>query len=241
MSFLEKFSFQAADDGLSADPNVQFKNMVEHGLAGGANVQFKNVTGDQSSAEPDWSLGGIVVGFISAAKQRSPKEAGSAQAPARPRITVVPNLTRPKQKGEWAESFFETCALALEFNCAKPAGDSAAFDRITEHEGNMLRVQVKSAWETSRNGYTLNTAPSDKSITYTDEHIDVFAGLVVPEDTWYIIPVSEIPKKQKTISVYPGASKRGSQRRYEKFRECWHLLKLPARLLRKLKRRSRVR
>ena len=178
----------------------------------------------------------LVLPFISACADR----------PARPRITVVPNITYPKQKGEWAESFFETCALALNFNCAKPAGDSAPFDRIVEHHGNMLRVQVKSAWESERYGYFFNTAPFDKSITYTDEHIDIFAGLVVPEDAWYIIPVAELPRGKKHLAVYPAAlpnlrdklgRRIGSRRqpKYEKFRECWHLLKLPARVLRKLR------
>jgi len=55
-----------------------------------------------------------------------------------------------KERGEWVELQFMAAAAQRRFAVSKPWGDTKPYDVGIEHEGNYLRVQVKST--TMRSG-----------------------------------------------------------------------------------------
>jgi hypothetical protein len=94
-----------------------------------------------------------------------------------------------KERGEWVELQFMKAAAQRLFAVSKPWGDMKAYDVGIEHEGNYLRVQVKSTTAKSGAGYRCMFLPNHlKKCDYSLEQIDVFAAYVIPEDAWYLIP-----------------------------------------------------
>ena len=63
-----------------------------------------------------------------------------------------------KRKGEIAELIFVIKASSMGFAVSKPYGDSEAYDLVIEDDGKLLRIQVKSAFTTSRWGYSVAVA-----------------------------------------------------------------------------------
>ena len=55
----------------------------------------------------------------------------------------------------------------------------------------------------------------------TAEQIDVLAVCIVPEETWYVIPVKEFAPREY-LSFFPRNAGRKGQ--FERFREAWHLM-----------------
>ena len=58
-------------------------------------------------------------------------------------------------------------------------------------------------------------------MAYTKRDIDFVVGYVAPLDRWYVIPVEAL-KGLFSIRIFLKECKR---RRYEKYREAWHLLR----------------
>lgn len=130
----------------------------------------------------------------------------------------------PKRQGEVAELAFMHKAASLGFTVAKPYGDSARFDFIVESNGHITRVQVKSVAVTHYDTYRIGSSSGHSSKhAYTRREIDLLAAYVVPLDVWYLIPVSAFTPI-KTIRLCPHLL---SRRRFEQFREAWHLLRGP--------------
>jgi hypothetical protein len=148
-------------------------------------------------------------------------------------------MSRPlacKAKGEWAESAFLSRALRLGLIVSKPWGDNAAYDFAVEGRHGFRRVQVKSVWaipRANRYGYEVNTGRPPhlrrihtRLITgprrhYSSRQVDLMAVYVVPKDAWYLIPIRALGRRTY-ISLFPDHPR--STRRFERFREAWHLL-----------------
>ncbi len=126
----------------------------------------------------------------------------------------------PKQRGELAEARFLWDAAAKGLIVAKPWGDSLPFDFLVGLT-RFFRVQVKSASSRHCRGYHLSCfRPGDRQ-PYSLDEIDFLAAFIVPEQTWYVIPVEAfVPRK--TIVLFPRRSP--AVGRFEPFREAWHLL-----------------
>jgi hypothetical protein len=137
----------------------------------------------------------------------------------------------PKRRGEWAELLFLQRASEHGLCVSKPWGDSARYDFIVEHAARFHRVQVKCAswgppqpsgrrsyrchvtsrrfdWQTRNFGYR----------AYSTSEIEFFAIYVVPEQTWFIVPVR---RSQMSMLLSPHDPKS----KYFPFCEAWHLLK----------------
>ncbi len=128
----------------------------------------------------------------------------------------------PKARGELAEWRLVSKLLEMGLTVAKPLGDSAKWDLIVEARGKISRLQVKSAWVKSRNGYTVATSPacdfkSGLRRCYRMNEIDFFVAYVAPEDVWFIFPVGVIRRKYIEIRTDP-------HWRLARFRERWDLL-----------------
>ncbi len=141
----------------------------------------------------------------------------TSKRPARP----CPRPPNPRAAGEWAEAAFLNKAMTLGFIVCRPFCEQRRFDFvIVSPTARCWRIQVKSVWsKRSHNGYYLRF--SRRGFSYGTKDIDFFAGYIGPEDVWYIIPVRDVRGR---ISAF-FAQNRGTRRRWERYREAWHLLR----------------
>ena len=139
-----------------------------------------------------------------------------------------PPSSERKLQGEWAEVCFLWRAASLGFAVSKPYGDSTRYDFMVDagvksgQAGRISRVQVKSVSVLDQDSYRLTLSRGGGSKTgYRCCEIDFFAGYVIPQDVWYIIPVRAVARL-KSIRLCPH---RPSRRRLELYREAWRLLR----------------
>ena len=125
-------------------------------------------------------------------------------------------LRRPKVRGAWAEMCFMTRATELGFLVTKPWRD-APYDLLTDHRGNYSRVQVKCTISKRDNSYVCTVCSNH--IPYRPDQLDFFAALVIPVDTWYILPILAT-NNQPSIVLSPHLKKS----KYGQYQEAWHLL-----------------
>ncbi len=133
-----------------------------------------------------------------------------------------------KERGEWVELQFMAAAAQRRFAVSKPWGDTKPYDVGIEHEGNYLRVQVKSTTMRSGAGYLCQFMPNHlKKHDYSLDQIDVFASYVIPENVWYLIPaVLLLGKRRKSMAMLCPITtpKKKACWCYEGYRENWELL-----------------
>ena len=138
------------------------------------------------------------------------------------------NFRSFKERGEWVELQFMAAAAQRCFAVSKPWGDTLAYDVGIEHEGNYLRVQVKSTTMRSGAGYLCQFKPNQlKKHDYSLEQIDVFAAYVIPENAWYLIPaVLLLGKRRKSMAMLCPLvpPKKKACYCYEGYRENWDML-----------------
>jgi hypothetical protein len=86
----------------------------------------------------------------------------------------------------------------------------------------LWRVQVKSAYRADEyGGYTFHAHGNENKKVYSLKDIDVLVAYVVPEDLWYVVPVS-VFRKIKSMKLFPASRRRMSK--FEVYREAWELL-----------------
>ncbi len=154
------------------------------------------------------------------------KKAGTLPAfPFLSRIPMrSPNFRQPKRRGEWAEVLFMLRAMEHGLTVSKPYGDSAHFDFVVGRRGPQYRVQVRSTRIfTNSRAYVTRFTWNNSRTRYRPGDFDFLAVYVVPCDLWYIIPMSAIRPAPLYVCLYPHIPR--SRGRFERFRECWDLLK----------------
>ena len=132
-----------------------------------------------------------------------------------------------KQRGEWVELQFMAAAALHGYHVLKPWGDSWEYDVAIEHGGDLLRVQVKSSTARNGTGYLCQIRRNYLvEQPYTLEEVDIFAMYVIPVNTWYLIPASEIltPTLKTAVTLYPVTALKEDRYKYEHYREAWRLL-----------------
>ncbi len=131
-----------------------------------------------------------------------------------------------KRLGELAELAFMHKAATLGFGVAKPYGDSDRFDFIVSWDRRLWRVQVKSTRTAQGGAYEIGAHGCwGGHDIYTKDEIDLIAAYVVPEETWYVIPI-EATRGRKRLCLHPNVRRRACYK-YEKYREAWGLMKSP--------------
>jgi len=136
----------------------------------------------------------------------------------------------PGLKGELGEVAFMHKATSLGFAFAVPYGHIHRYDFIVESGAKLWRVQVKTTTVKTRGLYavTIRHHADHKARAYTESQIDFVAVYIVPEDTWYILPVREVVGR-KTLRFRPKGYARADI--YGCYREAWHLLREPGGLV----------
>ena len=136
-----------------------------------------------------------------------------------------PRFTSSKKQGEWAQEAFILEALGRDFDVLRPIGDSTSYDVATRSRKRrrFASVQVKSVSVAEPGGvYAVNCSRgSSQKKAYTPDEVDLLAVYVIPEDVWYLIPVTAL-RRRKKIRVCPSEPER--KPRFERFREAWQLL-----------------
>ena len=124
-----------------------------------------------------------------------------------------------KRLGEAAESAFLAKAIQMGFGVSKPWGDSDRYDFVVDAGGRLWRVQVKSAYRsTKEGGYTVHAFGNENRDPYTAADVDVLVAYLVPEDAWYVVPIAAF-KRIKSMKLFPASRRRRSK--HEVYREAW--------------------
>lgn len=101
--------------------------------------------------------------------------------------------------GDQAESMFLVECGKRGISCSKPFSGRSAYDFITEINGVLYKVQVK----TTRHGkvhFSRGTGSSVKKKTpYTDKDVDFFACLNAVNGVWTIVPYSKTLKSIRVV------------------------------------------
>jgi hypothetical protein len=137
-----------------------------------------------------------------------------------PEVNAV-GLTTRKALGEAAEAAFLAKATSLGFGVAKTWGDSERYDFILDSGQKLWRVQVKSTRRSDGSRYIVKTKGSTEA--YTAHEIDFIVAHIVPENLWYVIPIS-LAASRGQMYISPGGSRHF---RYEKYREAWCQIACP--------------
>jgi hypothetical protein len=129
-------------------------------------------------------------------------------------------------QGELGEVAFMHKATSLGFPLALPYGHLHRYDFIVESGKNLWRVQVKTSGFMMRGLYRLCIYHHTNRVghAYTESEIDFVAVYIIPEETWYILPVREVLGRQILLfrpKGYPRVDP------YADYREAWHLLREP--------------
>lgn len=116
--------------------------------------------------------------------------------------------------------------MLYELLVAKPYGDIDPFDYLVGKLRPNWRVQVKTCGNLSRHGtyhvsIARRTGRSRRQVPYTPEEVDFIAIYLVPEDTWYIVPIEVIDGRMALTIHAHDHPKIGP---WMPFREAWHLL-----------------
>ena len=132
---------------------------------------------------------------------------------------------KPKE-GEQGELAFLSKATSLGFALSLPYGHMQRYDFIVDNGTNVWRVQVKTT-EHMLNGLYLvgvHHRANHRVHAYTASEIDFVAVYILPEQTWYILPVREVTEHRSLLFRPQGYARRDP---YAHYREAWHLLRQP--------------
>jgi PD-(D/E)XK nuclease superfamily protein len=134
-------------------------------------------------------------------------------------------MARQKQ-GERGELAFLSKASSLGFDLSLPYGQGHRYDFVVDGGRDLWRVQVKTT-EHMLNGLYLvgiHHRANRNAHAYTESEIDFVAVYILPEQTWYILPVREVTEHKSLLFRPKGYARRDP---YAHYREAWHLLRRP--------------
>lgn len=137
-----------------------------------------------------------------------------------------------KDQGELAELKFYYEAFNRGITVSKPFGDNQKYDFITDNNGRLKRVQVKSVstktkTSTKRKKYRpLIAHGRNTKKLYTKNQVDLICIFIIPEDVFYLVPIEKVNVIRLTL--YPNGNFNKKHHRgagkYEEFKEAWNLL-----------------
>jgi hypothetical protein len=129
-----------------------------------------------------------------------------------------------KRRGELSELAFTYKAATLGFGVAKPYGDSERYDFILDSGSKLWRVQIKSTTTLLNGRYHVNShrRTNGSVVPYSPAEVDFMVAYIIPEDTWYLIPIQDI--RERTSLLFCSRNDPRGPGLYAQYREAWHLL-----------------
>lgn len=158
----------------------------------------------------------------------------------KPIYTAAQRELVTKRRGELAELAFSLRALTLGFGVSRPFGDSERYDVIIDSRSlipsrrrlpenadpnpPLWRVQVKCTTQQVEGMYRLNAHRriGGRAVAYKLGEIHFLAAYVIPEDTWYIVPLQAFLGNTSLLFRSRDDPKPGM---YDDYYEAWHLLR----------------
>jgi hypothetical protein len=146
---------------------------------------------------------------------------------SRPEKTAREYEQTTKRRGELSELAFIFKATSLGFHVSKPYGDSERYDFILDTGHRLLRIQIKSTTTMFCGLYRINAhrRTNHGSIPYQPNEVDFLIAHVIPEDAWFILPITEI--QDRTSVLFPPRNHPRKRAHFGGYREAWHLLREP--------------
>ena len=157
--------------------------------------------------------------------KRAPRGRIPASEESRARRASQKGSARPKE-GEQGELAFLSKASNLGFALSLPYGHMQRYDVVVDSGLNMWRVQVKTTDHMLNGLYLVGVhhRANRKARAYTESEIHFVAVYILPEQTWYILPVREVTEHRQLLFRPRGYARRDP---YAHYREAWHLLRQP--------------
>jgi hypothetical protein len=148
-----------------------------------------------------------------------------ASEESRARQASQKGSAKPKE-GERGELAFLSKASSLGFALSLPYGHMQRYDFVVDDGGHMWRVQVKTTTHMLNGLYLVGAhhRANRRSLAYNETEIDFLAVYILPEKTWYILPVREVTEHRSLLFRPKGYHRRDP---YAHYREAWHLLRKP--------------
>jgi PD-(D/E)XK endonuclease len=154
---------------------------------------------------------------------KTPRRTNSCQGAQTPRQREL----NTKRRGELAEIAFAHKAIAEGFAVSRPFGDSERYDLMVDSGVAQWRVQIKCS-STVRDGFyrvSSHRRTPRGVISYLPSEVDFLVAYIIPEDTWFILPVTLDPYPL-CLLIKPESCRR-SEGHYGPYREAWDLLRAP--------------
>jgi len=147
-----------------------------------------------------------------------PRQRSSAHKRAQAR-GVVDNL-----RGELGEAAFIHKAMSLGFMVAEPRGHNLPYDFIVEGGSGFRSVQIKACGHLRRGLYQtcISCRRHRVVVPYKESDVDFIVVYIIPEETWYVVPVRQVAVRT-SVAFRPKGYSRGDP--YAYYREAWHLLR----------------
>ena len=135
-----------------------------------------------------------------------------------------------KLKGDIAEIEVKLKALKLGWDVLVPVGDRLPYDLVFVINDNFIKVQVKSAWLSERDGVYLIDVRRTKTNRrvmkrekYSDNDFDFAIIFISDLNVFYIIPVDIFNSFAGAITLHENVSRQRKPKSYV-YREAWDLL-----------------
>ncbi|RYC67655.1 group I intron-associated PD-(D/E)XK endonuclease [Spirosoma sordidisoli] len=135
-----------------------------------------------------------------------------------------------KQKGDIAEQATILQALRQGWGVCKPIGDRLPYDLVFDVDGQLIKIQVKSAWfDDKRGNYVVDTRRTKTNRremirdTYSPTDFDFAIVYIDSLHVFYVIPVHCFIAYGSEIHLVETA-KRQRKPKSATFREAWSLL-----------------
>jgi hypothetical protein len=89
---------------------------------------------------------------------------------------------------------------------------------------HLYRIQVKCSTQLLNGLYRINAhrRVNGRAVPYRTSEIDFIAAYVIPEDTWYLIPLAATRSRTSLLFRRKRDRKPGL---YDNYKEAWHLLR----------------
>lgn len=128
-----------------------------------------------------------------------------------------------QQVGEIGEAEFVSRAMRMGLKVARPLSSREGYDYIVDNGRRCSRVQVKATeTRSSKTSYHINAGKGqDQKTAYGWGEIDFFVIIILPEDTWFILPWAAL---QGRVGLSIPSVRRGNFGAYEEHYERWDLL-----------------
>jgi len=143
-----------------------------------------------------------------------------------PALKAAPARGDEIHSGDLGEAAFVYKATSLHLVVAKPYSQSQRYDFMVDAGNRLWRVQIKICANMCNGLYATSIACRKHRVraSYTESDCDFVAVYVIPEATWYILPVRAVVG-HTTLRFRPKGYRLGDP--YAYYREAWHLLRQP--------------